>query len=71
MPAELKKINPAMDSTPEMLLGMLLGYRHRIKHLAAVVIWDDDSYQLINDPMTKRDMAWSLAVFQKEFFDEL
>ena len=71
MTAEVKKIRPDLDATPEMILGMLKGYDKRIKHIAAVVVWDDDSYQLVNDPMTKRDLAFALAIFQREFFEEL
>ena len=71
MAAEVKKIKPDMDATPEMILGMLMGYRGKIKHIAAVVVWEDDSYQLVNDPMEKRDLAWALAIFQREFFAEL
>lgn len=71
MSAVIKKIRADMDSTPEIILGMLQSYRKQIKHITAVVIWEDDSCQLINDPMPKRDMAWLLATFQKEFFEEL
>jgi len=71
MAAEIKKIKPEMDSTPEMILGMLMTHRDKIKHIAAMVVWDDDSAQLVNDPMPHRDMAWLLATFQQQFFTEL
>lgn len=71
MSAVVKKIRPDMDSSPEIILGMLQGHSKQIKHIAAVVIWEDDSCQLVNDPMPKRDMAWLLAAFQKEFFEDL
>lgn len=71
MSAKLVKIRPDVDSTPEMLLGMLMGHKTKIKHIVAVVVWDDDSNQLVHDAMLKSDLAFALAVFQRDFFEEL
>lgn len=71
MSAKIKKIRPDIESTPQMILGMLNGHSSQIKHIAAVIVWDDDSYQLVNDVMTKRDLAFALAIFQREFFEDL
>lgn len=71
MSAEIKKIRPEIESTPQMILGMLNSYSPQIKHIAAVIVWDDDSYQLVNNVMTKRDLAFALAIFQREFYEDL
>lgn len=71
MLAKVEKIRDDIDSTPDMILGMLNGHSGQIKHIAAMVVWDDGSYQLVHDAMEKRDLAWALALFQRELFEEL
>lgn len=63
---QVVKIRPEVQSTPEMLLGMLLGQSRRIKHIAAIILWDDDSSQLVNDPMQVSDLAWAHAIMRFE-----
>lgn len=70
MAAEVKKIRADLESTPEMVLGMLNGHGRRIKSLCAIIIWDDDSYQLVHNAMPLKDMAYGLALFQKEVLEE-
>lgn len=70
MPAEVKKIRD-FPSTPELTIGMLQGHAHKIKHIAAVVVWDDDTYQMVNDPMPLSTHAFAIAVMQKKLMDEI
>lgn len=64
MPAEIKKIRDDMASSPEHLLGMLMGYRSQIKNIVAIVEWDDESFQLVNNAMKHRDLAFASAILQ-------
>ena len=66
MPAEVKKIRDDVQADPKMIVGMLNGYAGQIKHIAAVVIWDDDSFQIINDPMPLSKLAYAVAVMDRE-----
>jgi hypothetical protein len=71
MPATVEKIRPDINATPETMLGMLRGHAGKIKHIAAVVVWEDESYQLVHDSMKKSDPAFALAIFQRQFFEDL
>ena len=66
MPAEVKKIRDDIQSDPQMIVGMLQGYVSQISHIAAVVIWDDGTFQVVNDPMPLRDFAYAATILQRE-----
>ncbi len=71
MNAEVKKIRADVESTPEMVLGMLNGHSGRMKSLCAIVVWDDDSYQVVHNAMQLKDLTYGLALFQREVLEEL
>ena len=71
MPAEIRKIRPDIESTPEMIIGMLASHGKKIKNIAAVVFWDDDSVQFVNNSMSLRDEAYALAIFQRQLMEDL
>lgn len=71
MPAQVVKIRSDDKSTPETILGMLLGHRDTIKHIVAVVIWDDDSYQMVNDSIALSEHAFAIAMMQRALFREM
>lgn len=68
---EIHKIRPDMPSDPALIIAMLMQHRKRIKHIAAIVVWDDDSYQLCHDAMKKSEMAYSLVLFQKTVMEDI
>lgn len=71
MAAVVKKIRPDINATPEMLLGMMLGYVDQIKEFAGVIIWDDDSVQVVNTPMKMKELSYCATAFQLELFDQM
>ena len=66
----IKKIND-FPSSPELIIGMLAGYAKTIKHIAAVVIWEDGTFQMVNDSMSLSDHAFAIAVLQRALLAEM
>ena len=54
-----------------MLLGMLIGHSAKIRHINAVVIWDDDSYQVVNDRMKLGEQAFALIVMLRSLLADM
>jgi len=71
MPAEVKKIRDDFPSSPKTILGMLQGHSDTIKHIAAVVIWEDGSFQMVNDPMSLSEHAYAIAIMQRALLEEM
>lgn len=71
MIAKVHKIRPDMDSNAQTILGMVNASSEQIKHIAAIVVWENGDYQLVHDAMKKSELAYAFAIFQKEIFEEL
>ena len=71
MPAEVIKIDPKQKSSPTTILGMLLGHNEQIKHIAAVIIWENGDYQMVNDQMTLSEHAFATMVMQRALLKEM
>jgi len=69
MAGKVVKIRPDIDSTGATVAGMLAGHAAQVKHIMAVVIWEDDSYQVVNDPQPRSQMAFAITVLQKRLLD--
>ena len=65
------KIRPDVDSTPATLLGMMQGHSARIKKLIAVVVWDDDSYQVVNTKLQHSEHAFAAFMMEQALKKEL
>jgi hypothetical protein len=70
MAAKVVKINSNFSSTPQTLLGMLLGHADKIKGIGAVIIWDDDTYQMVNIPMKHSEHAMMIQIMQRALWQE-
>lgn len=68
---QVTKIRPDVDSTPATLLGMLQGHADRIKRVIAVVVWDDDSYQVVNTKLAHSEHVFAAFVMNQELLREL
>ncbi len=71
MAAQVKKISPSIESTPEMLLGMLKGDVSRMKSICAVIIWDDDSFQCVHSAMPLSQLSYGVHLFQLALFEDM
>ena len=59
--------HPSSDTTPETFCAMLAEQGKQMKHIACVVLWDDDTTEVFNTKMKNSDIAWLRYVFDQDF----
>lgn len=59
------------EPTVASVVARLGRHVNRIKHITAVVEWDDGSCDIYGDAKTSGDIAWHQAVLTKKLMDDI
>ena len=71
MSAEIIKFDKSVPTDPRTFLGMLISHADKIRGIVGVVIWDDDTFQVVNTVIPHSSHAFAAFLINEALRNEL